>query len=119
VRSDPQVDALGDRIAPRAADARDPAVLDPDIGLDGAEDRIDDEDARYDGIELGRAGGTLGHPRSQRLGVAPDRLVAGRLEIRLDADPQVRVGQPHAVFDGGSVARESFLRRQTAHRSTR
>ena len=35
----------------------------------------------------------LGRPRPERLGVAPDRLVAGRLAILADADPQVGVAE--------------------------
>ena len=36
--------------------AGDPAVLDADVGLDDADDRVDDERAGEDDVELRRAG---------------------------------------------------------------
>ena len=46
VRTDRQLDAVADRVVAGAADADDPAVLDADVGLDDADDRVDDERAR-------------------------------------------------------------------------
>ncbi len=44
-------------------DTDDPAVLDPDVRLDDADDRIDDERAGDDDVELRRAGPPLGRAR--------------------------------------------------------
>ena len=54
VRADDEVDAVADRRAPGPADARDPPVLDADVGLDDADDRVDDERAGEDDVELRR-----------------------------------------------------------------
>ena len=57
---------------PGPPDADDPAVLDPDVGLDDADDGIDDERAGDDDVELRRAGvapgsrGAGGSSRSPR-----------------------------------------------------
>ena len=45
-------------------DADDPAVLDPDVRLDDADERIDDERAGDDDVELRRAGSPLGRARA-------------------------------------------------------
>ena len=71
---------------------------------------IDDERAGDDDVELRRAGPALGRARPDGLGVAPDRLVAGRLPVLLDADPQVGVAEADAVAGRRPVAGEAFLR---------
>ena len=116
VRADRQLDAVADRRVAGTPDADDPAVLDPDVGLDDADQRIDDERTRDDHVELRRAGPALGRPRSEGLRVAPDRLVARRLAVLLDADPQVGVGEAHAVAGRRAVASEPFLRGEAVHR---
>ena len=59
---------------------------------------IDDDRADDHGVELRRADrARLGQPEPDVLRVAPDRLVAERLAILLDADPEVRVAEPDAV----------------------
>ena len=47
-----EVDAVADRRVAGPPDPDDPAVLDPDVGLDDAEHRVDDERARDDDVEL-------------------------------------------------------------------
>ena len=93
VRADRQVDAVADRAVAGAADPDDPAVLDPDVGLDGADERIEHERPGHDDVELARARPALDAPRADRLGVAPDRFVAGRLAVLGDPDPEVGVGR--------------------------
>ena len=102
-----------------APDADDAAVLDADVGLDGAEDRVEDERAGDDHVELGVGRPALGRARSDRLGVAPDRLVAGRLAVVLDADPQVGVAEADAVAGRGAVAGEALGRGEAASPSGR
>ena len=76
--ADDEVDPVADRGVPGPADAGDPAVLDADVGLDDADDRVDDERAGEDDVELRRSGRLvpLRDPAAEVLGVAPDRLVA-------------------------------------------
>ena len=79
---------------PGAPDTDDPAVLDPDVGLDDADDRIEHEHAGDDDVQLRRArAGPCAIRCADRLGVAPDRLVAGRLAVLGDLHPQVRVAR--------------------------
>ena len=78
------------------------ALIDPD-------DRVEHEGARDDGVELPVRGPSLGRVRPEGLRVAPDRLVAGRLAVLRDADPQVGVAEPDPVAGGRSVAGEAFL----------
>ena len=96
-------------------DPDDPAVLDADVGLDDADDGIDDERAGDDDVELRRARPALGRARPEGLRVAPDRLVAGRLAVLLDADPEVGVAEADAVAGRRAVAGEAFLRGEPAH----
>ena len=55
--------------------------------------------------------------RSEGLGVAPDRLVAGGLAVALDADPQVRVAEAHVVVRGRAEACETLGRGEAFHRN--
>ena len=50
-----EVDAVADRRVPGAPDPDDPAVLDADVRLHDADDRVDDERAGDDDVELRRA----------------------------------------------------------------
>src|SRR5207244_3778956 len=96
--ADREVDAVADRGVAGPADADDPAILDPDIGLDDADRGIDDDRPDHHRVELGWPGvAALGQPDAEILGVAPDRLVAGCLEVSLDADPQVGIAEPDAI----------------------
>ena len=54
VRADLELDPVADRGVAGPPDPDDPAVLDPDVGLDDADRRIDDERAGDDGVELRR-----------------------------------------------------------------
>ena len=106
VRADAQLDAVAYRLVPGPPDADDPPVLDPDVGLDDAEDRIEDERAGDDRVQLRVRGAALGRPRSKGLGVAPDRFVARGLAVIVDADPQVGVAEPDLVAGRRAVACE-------------
>ena len=108
---------LADRAVAGPPDADDAAVLDADVGLDHAEHRVHDDDPGDDRIELGRRRPALGGPRPEGLGVAPDRLVAGRLAVLADADPQVGIAEADRVADGRAVAGQPFGGGQPAHRS--
>ena len=66
VRADRQLDPVADRVVAGPPDADDAAVLDPDVGLDHAEHRVQDEGAGHDRVELGGPG---------RPWVAPGRRV--------------------------------------------
>ena len=70
VRADRELDAVADRAVAGPSDADDPAVLDADVGLDDAEDRVDDERAGDDRVELrvgpGRSLGRSGAGASSR-----------------------------------------------------
>ena len=50
-----------------ASDAHDAAILDADVGLDDADDRVDDQRAGDDDVELGRAGASPWVMRGRRL----------------------------------------------------
>ena len=106
VRPDRQVDPVADVRVAGSADPDDPAVLDPDVGLDDTDRRVDDDDPGDDDIELGRAGRpiVLDHPAAEVLGVAPQRLVAGVVGIALDAQPEVGVAEPDPVAASGRSA---------------
>jgi hypothetical protein len=94
------------------------AVLDADVGLDDADRRVDDDRARDDDVELRRArAARLGHPAAEVLRVAPLRLVAGRLAVLRDADPEVAVGEADPVAGRRAVAGEALLRGEAAHAS--
>ena len=51
-----ELDAVADRAAAGPSDADDPAVLDADVGLDAAEDRVEHERAGDDRVQLRRTG---------------------------------------------------------------
>ena len=106
VGADDEIDAVADRRAAGAPDARDAAVLDADVRLDDAQGGVDDEGAGEDDVKLRGAGGVvpLGHPGAEVLGVAPDGLVAAGGAVLLDLHPEVRVAQADAVAGGGAVA---------------
>ena len=118
VRPDVELDPVADRRVPRPPDADDPAVLDPDVGLHDADRRVDDDRAGDDDVEL-RGSGPAGlrHPAAEVLRVAPLRLVAGRLAVLGDADPEVAVGEADPVAGRGTVPGEALLRREAAQRS--
>ena len=85
VRAHDEVDAVADRRAPGPADARDPAVLDADVGLHDADDGVDNDRAGEHDVELRRPRRAvpLGHARAEVLRVAPQRLVAARGPVLL------------------------------------
>ena len=114
-----QVDAGGDVRVAGAPDPDDAAVLDPDVRLHDAEERVDDEHAGDQHVELAVGGGAvvLRHPRADVLRVAPQRLVAVSDVVVLDADPQVGVAQAHAVARGRPVAARVLLARELSHRN--
>ena len=64
----------------------------------------------------GRGRLVLGHPRPEVLGITPDRLVALRLPVGRDADPEVGVAQPDAIAGRWSVAGQPLLGGEAAHR---
>ena len=107
VRADREVDAVGDVRVARPPDPGDPPVLDPDVRLHDAEERIEHDRARDDRVELALGGRAvvLGHPGAPVLRVAPERLVGRIREVALDPDPEVGVAQPDAVAGGRAVAR--------------
>src|SRR6185369_9268295 len=85
--------------------AGDSAVLDADVRLDDAEQGIDDHRADDDGVQLARTRhARLRHAEADVLRIAPDRLVADRLPILVDANPEVRVAEPDPIAGGGSEA---------------
>ena len=117
VRADVELDPVADRWVAGPTDADDPAVLDADVGLDDADRRVDDDRAGHDHVELRRARpARLGHPVAQVLRVAPLRLVAGRLAVLGDADPEIAVGEADAVAGRRPVAGEVLLGGEAAHR---
>ena len=105
-----------DPLVPGPPDADDAPVLDPDVGLDGTDDRVEHERAGDDDVQLGIARPALGRARSKRLGVAPDRLVAGSLAVVFDADPQVGVTEADAIAGGRTVAGEALGGGEALHR---
>ncbi len=110
VRADGQVDAVADRRVAGRADAHDPAVLDADVRLHHAQHRVDDDRADQDRVELARVGlAGLHLAQPDRLAVAPQRLVAVRLAVLLDGQPQVRIGNPDAIAGRGPQARAEFV----------
>lgn len=124
VRADDEVDPVADVGVARATDSRDPPVLDSDVRLDHADRRVDHESPGDEHVELGVARSpafaiALGHPRAKVLRVAPDRLVAGRLPVLLDAQPEAGVAEPDAVVDGRTVASQALVGRQPAAQRVR
>ena len=99
---------------PGPPDPDDPAVLDPEVGLHDAEERVDDDHRADHRVELARGGGgvVLGHPGAPVLRVAPQRLVARLGQVLLDAEPQVGVADPHAVACGRAVPEGVLVARQ-------
>ena len=92
----PVGDAVHDVRVAGLADTDDAAVVDADVGLDDADQGIEDDGVRDDQVE--RAGGVrearrLGHPVPDGLAAAEDRLVAGHGQVALDLADEVRVGQ--------------------------
>src|SRR5262249_53157897 len=87
------------------ADRDDPAVADADVGLHDPPG-VDDHRAGDDDVEharrAGRASG-LAHAIADDLAAAELRLLAGRREVTLDADEQLRVGQTHSITGGRTV----------------
>ncbi len=108
MRADAQLDPGTHPLVPGSPDADDAPVLDPDIGLDDADDRVEHERAGDDDVELGVTGAALSRARSKRLCVAPDRFVAWGLAVVLDADPQVGVTEADAIARGRPVAGEAL-----------
>ena len=117
VRADRQVDAVADGVVAGPADADDPPVLDADVRLDRAEDRVEDERPRRRPHRApSRDAPTLGRPRPDRLGVAPDRLVAGGLAVLRHADPQVGVAEADPVVRRRAVAGQPLGGGEAGHR---
>ena len=103
-----RADARLDTGVARVADADDAAVLDADVGLDDAEERIEDEGVGDDEVErlgVGR-GGRLAHAVADDLAAAELHLVAvaGGLgdEVALDLDEELGVGEADAVAGSGA-----------------
>jgi hypothetical protein len=119
MRPDLELDPVADRRVAGPPDPDDPALLDSDVGLDDPDRWIDQKRPGDDGIQLGvRRAARLGHPRPERLPVAPDRLVAASLAVVGHLDPEVSVGQSHPVAGRRAIASESFGRIEHAgHRS--
>src|SRR5204862_5836068 len=89
VRPDAELDPIADPGVAGTADPGDAPVLDPYVGLDDPDRRVDDDGADDDRVELARADrARLGHADAEVLGIAPDRFVAGRLAILVHPDPQ-------------------------------
>ena len=118
MRPDRQVDPVADVGVARPADPDDPAVLDPDVGLDDPDRRVDEDDAGDHDVELGWPGRgvRLAHPAPDVLGVAPQRLVARIVHVALDPQPQVGVTEPDAVVGRRPVASVVPLAREAGHR---
>ncbi len=86
----------------RLADGDDPAVLQPDIGLDDAGHRIDDQrvgDHRIDRPARARHL-ALAHAVADHLAAAELHLLAIGGEIALDLDEQLGIGKTHLVARG-------------------
>ena len=87
------------------ADAGYLAVLDADVGLDHAQQRVKDGDIGDDGVEAALlAGDSVGqaHAVAQGLAAAVHGLVAQHAEVLLDLHVQVGVGQADLVAHGGA-----------------
>ena len=106
VRADDEVDAVADRRAPGPADAGDPAVLDPDVRLDDADDGVDDERAGEHHVELRRPARAvpLRHPRAEVLRVAPD---AARRRRPSGPPPRGSTGRCRRAGSGRRSSRRS------------
>jgi hypothetical protein len=99
VRARDEVDGIGDVGVAGSPDAHDAPVLDADVPLEDAEDRIEDEGSADDQVErrvAARAAGHL-HRVADRLPESPEGLVARARQVALDLDPEGRVSEPHAV----------------------
>ena len=88
VRAYGQVDAVADGGVATGPDTDDPAVLDADVGLHHAQGGVDDDGTDDDGVQLARPGLVgLRLAQPDGLAVAPQRLVAVRLAVVVDAQP--------------------------------
>ena len=88
------------------ADAADAAILDADVRLHYAEDRVDDRHVGDHQVgRAARAGDAVVHAHAfaQALAAAEDDLVAGRAaQVAFDLDEEAGVAEPDAVADRGS-----------------
>ncbi len=101
---DHDVDAgLGVRVA-RLADAGDPPVPDPDVGLDDA-GVVEDQGVGDHGVDRARLARRLrlAHAVADHLAAAELDLLAIDRAVLLDLDEQLGVGEPHPVADRGPV----------------
>src|SRR5215211_1145698 len=116
MRPDYEVDAVRDARISGAPDSGDPAILDADVSLHDTQRGVDDDRADHHGVQLaGARRGRLRHAQAEVLGVAPDRLVAGRLSILVDLDPEVRVAEADPIPELGPEARPTLRRREPIH----
>lgn len=88
------------------ADAGDPSVLDADVGLDDADDRIHHhhtgDDEVQGAVDVADAR-DLAHPVAHRLAAAEDEFFTGREQAAFHLCDQIGVGKPEPVAGGGSV----------------
>lgn len=110
---------LGLRVA-GLADVDDEAVLDPDVALHDADDRVDDHDIGDDGVEgaLGAGGlGVGGHAVTHGLATAVEDLVPvlALAVVLLDLDDEVGVAEVETVADRRTEHVGVLLARQDGH----
>ncbi len=88
----------------RLANRRDQPVTDADIGFDDAP-VIDDQRIGDDGIDRALRLGALrlAHPVADHLAAAEFHLFAGKREIFFPLHPELGIGEPHPVADGGAI----------------
>ena len=112
-----RVDAVGDVGVAGPAERDDPAVAEPDVGLDDAP-VVEDHGVGDDrvGRALGPRQRGLGHRLPDRLASAEDGLLAAEGQVLLDLDPQVGVAEPDLVPDGGAVERGVLAAGELSHR---
>ena len=110
------VDAVHDVGVAGLADRGDPAVADPDVGLDDApvveDDRAGDDQI---GRPRGPAGDRLPHRLADDLPAAEHGLVAPGAQVPLDLDEQRGVGQPDPVTRRRPVQQRVPLPAQLTH----
>ena len=113
-----QLDAVADAGVAGPPDADDAAVLDADVGLDRADDGVEDEGAGDDGVELRmatRGPGSTAAGSSWRSPRWARRRGAWRSSV--DADPQVGVAEADPVAGRRAVAGEALGGGEAAHRT--
>jgi hypothetical protein len=117
VRPDGEIDAGRDVGVAGTPDAHHSAVLDADVGLDDPQQRVDDERARDQHVELavGRRAVVLRHPGPDVLRVPPQRFVAVPDVVALDAKPQIGVAEADAIPRRRPVASRVLGAGQLSH----